>query len=370
MRLAATLPTPPSSPYADEGTAQHELSELYARFLLLGKLTPEEFESAVAAWRIDHAHAIIDEYEMKTHARNYVELLRDIKAKMPDSVLLLEQRVPTGIPQCWGTGDAVFVSPTKITVVDLKYGKGVRVEAAGNPQLKLYGVGGLEAFGDMLGEVEEVEWIVYQPRLDHVDSDSMSAADLRAWRDSLLPVAEAALGPDAGFGPSEDACRWCPASGNCAAQTAFFTSMDFGDQPETLSVEDLADLLPRLDGIEAWCAAVRASALDRAYGQGETIPGYKVVRSSGKRYVANEAGAMEALYLLGVPQEVYATTKIKGIGELEKLGYIKTLRPFISKTEGKPSLAPESDNRDSITPDSDAALAFAEPHTDSTKDEA
>jgi hypothetical protein len=80
-------------------------------------------------------------------------------------MLLLEQRLPTGIPDCWGTSDAVIVSPDAVEVCDFKYGLGVRVDAEGNPQIRLYGVGALEAYGDLLGDVHTVRLHIFQPRL-------------------------------------------------------------------------------------------------------------------------------------------------------------------------------------------------------------
>jgi hypothetical protein len=340
------------------------LAELYARFLLLSDVTPEEFEAAIDRWREQYGTDVVDEMAMKQDAIGYVDLLRDNLTEHSGSVLLLEQRVDPGIPECAGTADAVIVSASHVEVIDIKYGRGVRVEAIGNSQLRLYGVGGLEGFGDLLGDVKEVTYTVWQPRLDHLDSETMASVDLRAWRDSLIPIAEAALKPGAPYGPSENACRWCVMSGNCVAQVEYFTALDFSTTPETLTAEDLGELLPRLDGIEAWVNAVKASALKRAYNDEEAIPGFKVVMSNGKRFVSDEKGLIEALDMIGIDRDKYTTTKVVGIGELTKLGVIDTVKPFISKTDGKPCLAPEDDRRDSVNSHSGAALAFAEELTE------
>jgi len=267
------------------------------------------------------------------------------------------------VPSCWGTSDAVIVSPVHVEIVDLKYGQGVWVEARGNPQLRLYGVGALEAFGDILGEAEFVRVTVYQPRLNNTASEELSAAELLAWRDSIIPIAEAALGHDAPFGPSDVACRWCPASGQCAAQLQYATALDFGVAPELLSEEDLADALNRIPQIEAWCAAVRDLALDWAYSKGKTIPGYKVVRSGGKRFVQDPEGALGALTAIGYALDEVSKRKINGIGELEKLlggDFSVAVGPFIAKTEGSISLVTEDDRRASIEPNSEAAKEFEE----------
>lgn len=337
---------PESSLYADEGTAAHALSELFARRQLI------EHQGVTALdllnWRTTHGHAILDEEEMLHHAQAYVELLREKMSEHPNTVLLLEQRVPTGIPSCWGTSDAVLVSPSHVEIVDLKYGKGIFVSVRGNPQLRLYGVGALEAFGELLGDVETVTMTVYQPRLSNTASETLKTAELVAWRDSLIPVAERALGHDAEFHPSDDACRWCPANGQCKAQFEWATMMDFGVVPEIISDEELGTILLQIPMIEQWCAAVRAYALDRVYDKGATVPGYKVVLSSGQRYVADPAQAIEALEMIGYSLNEIVNTKIKGIGDLEKLLGRKgfhVLDPFVRKTDGKPSLVPDDDPR-------------------------
>ncbi len=43
--------------------------------------------------------------------------------------------------QGFGTADALIIANNTIEVIDLKYGKGVKVDAQNNPQLMLYGLG-------------------------------------------------------------------------------------------------------------------------------------------------------------------------------------------------------------------------------------
>lgn len=363
IRMSEAVPEQPDSVYAREGTAAHALAELMARHQLLGTVTDKQLPKLLAAWRKEYDILDEAEAEMAEHAQGYVEYLRDRLAEVPGGQLMLEQRLPTGVPDSWGTSDAVIVSPTVVESCDFKYGLGVRVEAVGNPQIRLYGVGALEAYGDLLGEVETVRVTVYQPRLDHVAWEELPADELRAWRDQVvLPAAELALGPDAPFGPSEDACRWCPASGNCKAQLEWATARDFGLQPEVLTDEELANALDQIPGIKAWCAAVEDYALHRTYSEGKPIPGYKVVMSGGKRSISDHAGALEALLDMGYDEDAVSTRKVKGIGDLEKLlknSFDDVVGPFVKKGDGSPSVVPESDKRDAINPEGQAAADFA-----------
>lgn len=363
VRMAESPTKRTESTYAAEGTAAHALAELMARRLLLKSLSDSEFDVALQDWRDAYSVSAALEDEMTGHAQAYVDYLKSRMELHPDSQLLLEQRLPTGIPDCWGTSDAVIISPDAVESVDLKYGLGVRVYAVGNPQLRLYGVGALEEYGDLLGEVSTVCLTVFQPRLGHVDTEELSPSDLRAWRDKLLPLAKAALEPGAPFGPGEDTCRWCPSSGNCRAQMEWATRRDFETSVDELDDEDLAAALDLIPFLRLWCAAVDDFCLDRAYSRGRPIPGYKVVLSGGKRIVSDPVGALEALVQLGYELDEVSTRKVKGVGDLTKFlagDFDIAVGPFVTKGTGSPSLVRESDRRDALDPASEAAKDFSE----------
>lgn len=359
------MPQQKSSVYATEGTAAHELAELMARDQILGMVGHDKTK-ALRTWRKKYAITDEAEAEMMEHAQGYVDFLErrmtEVAAVSGEAaILLLEQRLPTGITDSWGISDAIIVSTTSVDSIDYKYGLGVRVEAVGNPQLRLYGVGALETYGDLLGDVEIVRLTVYQPRLGHVASEELSATALRQWRDSLIPVAQQALGPDAPFGPGEDTCRWCPASGSCLAQMEWATARDFGVKSEMMSDDELAKALDDIPGIKSWCTQVEAYALNRAYSDGKPIPGYKVVMSGGKRQVTDPEGLITAAVAVGYAKEAVSVTKAKGIGELEKLlkeDFDTVAGPFVAKSTGSPSLVPESDKRQAIDPEAQAAKDF------------
>lgn len=358
IRMEEAVPPQKESTYAREGTAAHARAEMLARHLILGEPLDDE---DVDAWRAEYDISDEADAEMEEHALAYVDLLRSRLAANPGSVLLLEQRLPTGIKSCWGTSDAVIVSPEVVESVDFKYGLGVKVDAQANPQLRLYGVGALDTFGDLLGDVQTVRLTVHQPRLGHTDTEELSAAELREWRDSIKPVAEVALGPNAPFGPGEDTCRWCPASGRCRAQMEFATQRDFA-KADTLDEYEVAELLERVPAIEAWCAALKDYALNRAYSEGVAIPGFKVVMSGGRRSITDPDGALAALTAIGYDKDAVSTRKMKALGDLETLlrgDFEVAVAPFITKGKGSPSLVPESDKRVAISPESTAAEDFA-----------
>jgi hypothetical protein len=358
-----------SSVYAEEGTCAHELGEIKVSFEF-GLIDRATFNRRRARWvKKWPEYAEVEEtlVEMERHTDAYVELIRERAALYPHTQVMVEQRLNTGIPQSWGTSDTVLASPRHIEIVDFKYGAGVAVEAEGNPQLRLYALGALDTYGDLLGETEAVFMTVHQPRMDHVLTAEMTPDSLREWRSRILPIAQEALGADAHFGPSEAACRWCPASGRCEAQVQAAFPDDLLDEPvEELTEDRVAELLGRLPMLKDWLKAFEAQALTMAYSEGKTIPGWKVVRSGGQRRVKDEAKAQEVLEAEGLERDEFMTTKVKGIGDLEKLlgkDRFKELLEapgIVAKSEGKESLAPESDSRPSITPNAEAAAAFGD----------
>lgn len=361
------------SVYALEGTAAHALAELEARRHILKAFQGTHgYAKARRAWEKEFAAVLNDAViaEMEAHVKDYVALLRGALKAFPNSVLMLEERVETGIPTCSGTADAVIVSPEHVEIIDLKYGQGIPVNAHENSQLMLYGVGALETFGDVLGDTKIVLMTVFQPRLDSTSTYELMADELRAWRDEQLPIAEAALGPDAWFNPSAETCRWCPAAGQCVAQMLQATQEDFGvdlSEPprsaDLMDPEQMAKALERLPDIKHWVSSVEDAALDQAYSGGVEIPGWKVVLSGGKRIVSDQEAALEALFAAGHPFEQVAKKSIRGIGELEKLlgksDFETLVGPHITKTTGKPALARESDKRASINPADEARKEFS-----------
>jgi len=360
------IPANDESSYAREGTIAHELGEIEARYHF-------HIDDAATYARKKDEWVLMFEAEkyepgtrqdMERHIERYIELIEERMAMFPNSTVMFEERVDTGVPTCWGTSDTVVVSPSHVEIIDLKYGAGVPVSAIENSQLRLYGLGALDTFGDLLGETEIVRTTVFQPRLGNTSTEELPADELRQWRKEVaLPAAEAALDDEQGeFAPSDTACRWCPLAGICRARMEKNTQDDFGAQPDTLSFEELGEVLGRIGEIRSWCSAVEDYALDAAYSQGKEIPGWKVVRSGGRRVISDATAAIQTLIDAGFTAEQVTEFKPKGLGVLEKL-VGKTELPavlgdLLVKTPGKPSLAPEADKRPAISPTSEAIKDF------------
>lgn len=357
------------SVYALEGTTAHELGEIRAceRF---GLCTPAYTVKRVKEWSAAATENGFDaevQEDMERYMAEYCDFIAKVMDEHVEPNLFLEQRYETGVPEVWGTTDAAIVSARRLDVVDLKYGMGVRINSDDNPQLMFYGLGALEQF-DLVGSIEVVVFWIFQPRLGHVSRFEMSAEDLRTWRDmTAIPAARLALSDDAPFHPSESACRFCPASGSCRAQVEQVL-LDFRE-PDLLTPLELGQQLDRVAEVRAWCDAIEAKALDSAYTQGVPIPGWKVVRSNGRRSIPDSEAAIKKLQAAGYKVGEVAERKIKTLGALEKLMRSReqelneVLGELITKSEGRPALARETDSRPEIDPVSDAQADFG-PHHD------
>lgn len=361
--------------YAAEGTCAHALAEIKAS-VRFGLRTERQGITARVRWMHEWEQFTKDPetvLAMDEHTDSYVILLERLFREMgPGTHVALEQRLQTSITGSWGTTDALLSNPFTICCVDFKYGAGVPVLVEGNEQLMLYADGGLRKM-DIVGTVERIIMVVHQPRINnYVGMAEMTADELRAWTDTVRPIAAEALAGSDRFGPSDKACRWCQHSGQCAAQTAWIFDDGWeGTDTRLLSPEQISTYLDKVDSIKNWLEDFEATALDKAYSQGVKIPGYKVVRSGGSRKIHDPEGARTRLLAEGYQEDEIMNTpdpKIKGIGDLESLlgkpQFSTLMAPFVHKPPGREALASEDDPRPAINPNTEAAADFALPDED------
>jgi hypothetical protein len=359
------------SAFAAEGTWAHDEAEARAG-LHFGLIDQHAYDQHREAWLAAGHLNGWDAAEADEHVATYVAMLQDIHDSLSAGgervTVRLEIRVQTGVPGSWGTADAALSTVRKIAVVDFKYGKGHRVYARENPQAMLYAVGVVEIL-DPLGTIEDVLIGICQPRVEGgITTWAIPAASLTEWRDhEVMEAAAESQRPDARFGPSEEACRWCPASGICKPRMEYVTRRDFGD-PNAMDMDELAEQVKRIGEVRDWCNAVEKEGLIQTYTNGKTLPGLKVVLSGGKASIkaADKPKAIETLVAAGYdkgkvtrqpPEDTQTLSALdKVVGGRERLAEV--LGPLLSKGDGSPSLVPEDDPREAITPTTQAAKDF------------
>jgi hypothetical protein len=346
------------SVFAEEGTRAHTLAYLEAS-RAFDLMDERDYLTHKAAWlRQAEAHGD-DVEEMEEGAREYVTVLQDIHSDLAEDgpvQVLLERRVDPAVPGSWGTADAILVGIRRIAVVDYKFGRGVVVEVERNPQVMLYGLGALELM-DLLGTIEDVDLVVVQPRAGGISRWSLSADDLKGWRETVvLPVVAETSMPEARLVPGD-------AAGVCKARAAWVTRRDFGD-PDLMDEDDLADAVRRLKEIRDWCNAVEAEALRQAYSYGARLPGLKVVMSGGKRTIKDKAAAIDRLVAAGFSRSKVAREDTQTLSALERLvgaeRLVAVLGDLLVRSPGSPSLVPEDDRREAVTSLSQAETDFRE----------
>lgn len=159
-RLEQYFPYSTSS-VAAEGTAAHALDEYK-----IHRLLDDKFKRPTSDYQSDEMENLTDDY-----ASYVLEQCHKIREYTPDATIRVEQKLdfPKYVPKGLGTGDRIIVSDHLLHIIDLKYGKGVRVEAQNNPQMKLYAVGVLEMFGGLYN-ADEVETTIFQPRMANIST--------------------------------------------------------------------------------------------------------------------------------------------------------------------------------------------------------
>ena len=357
------------STYAREGTKAHELSELKLR-REIGEMNSYAFSERVKD--LERRFGPIDQ-EMEEATNFYVgivmERLFEARRTCPDAKLMLETRLDFSpwVPHGFGTGDAIVIGDTLLDVIDLKYGKGVPVDAVDNPQTRLYMLGAINLFGTLY-DFQKVRGTIVQPRLDSVTEEIMDRSDLLEWADfEVVDRATLAWEGRGEFLPG-DHCRFCAAKAICSARAAaalkiFNTGLD---APALLPDEQIPEILACTAIAKSWISDLENYAQAQAI-RGQSWPGYKLVRGRSVRSWKNAEDAADNLLRAGYKREDIFKNELRSVSDIEKKLGKKNFRTFaeayVFKPEGALTLVPESDKRQAVNP-ADADFAdMATPET-------
>lgn len=363
--------------FTREGTIAHAMAEAILRDMLANKVEifpePAEYLTSRSGiilaefcrtcdhegfdWR-EMAETVYDHY-----VRPVYESYLGAKLQDPEAELLIEAklRLSEYIPEGFGSSDAVLIYKDKMEVFDLKYGKGVKVEADNNAQMMCYALGAYCGPGEFY-DINTVRMTIIQPRLKHESSFEICVVDLLFWAEQVLkPAAQAAFKGEGAQIPG-DHCRFCKVAARCKALAAHTLEVTKEKhEPGLMTMEEIAQLLPHFETIKNWIGSVEDYALNQALN-GETVPGYKVVEGTSRRKIENTDTAIQKLKDAGIPEDSYMKPReMKTISDLEKAltkkGFNAILGPLVIKPQGKPTLVENSDPR---KPYSKAADDFKE----------
>lgn len=325
--------------FTQEGTTAHEVAEVIARARLAG-ITEFDYPKGATP-------------EMLGCAVEYADYIEEQK-KSNDATVLLEQRVDFSawVPHGFGTCDCLIIQDDTLTVIDYKYGQGVTVSATDNPQLKLYALGAMYEYGEVLG-ITKVEMHIFQPRLNNISTDSISVDDLYEWANKTVkPTAEKAMNGKGKYSPGEH-CRFCQHAGKCRALTKTCTEyLDIHGAKVGLPVlapYEVADVLRMEPLISLWLKKVKEQALTTLMN-GDELPGYKLVEGKlGNRKWKNERETFDLLVSKGYEEPFITETRLLSPSQMDKaIGKKKVaelLEDHIERAPGSPTIAPIHDKR-------------------------
>ena len=353
-----------TSEYAEEGTAAHELCELTARYWL-GEISEAEYENQ----RDELAKGKYYNAEMQECANDYAKFVAEKTAvareTCEDAFTALEVRVDFSkyVKDGFGTGDCIIVSDNVLEIIDFKYGKGVRVEAAGNPQMKLYALGAYLEYNTLF-DIDSVRMTIFQPRLSGVQSsDEITVKELLEWAEKYVkPRAKLAYKGEGEFAPSEEVCKFCRAKAQCKARADKNLKL-FDEAPDVLLLtpEDAGKILEQAGDIQSWLADLE-SLVSSTLLAGQPVEGWKMVEGRSNLRFADELKVEAAMKSAGYDESLLYERKLITLTQMEKdfgkKAVAETLGELIVKPQGKPTLAPAKDKRPEFRPEEQLLAEF------------
>jgi hypothetical protein len=359
------------SEFAAEGTAAHELAEDCLRKGTNAKEFLGRLFQIVSDDGLETYEFVVDD-DMAAYVQTYIDFVR---RESLGADLLIEQKLSTlpvyGVEDQSGTADAVVLDHLTgtVTVIDLKYGRGLKVHAASNDQLRTYGLAALEEH-DLAGDWEQVRMVIHQPRLDHISEEVLTVDELRAWGIEAAEAAQVAMlahkadvdecEANGWLRPSEKACQWCPAKAVCPALERFVGETCFDDltletvnDPTEDTAEDLGAKRALVSLVESWCKAVVAET-DKRLELGQPVSGWKLVQGRrGARQWEDEAAAEDMLKKWRLKKDVMYTMKVVSPTQAEKIltpQRWEKAQELVVQKDGKPQAVPDSDPRPALEP--------------------
>lgn len=284
VALSAGVPDRGSAA-ADEGTAYHMLSahciqqgvnatEFIGQDIVIWQRPESDDDGAVfgSEWATmsqsvpppDERRRFTIDKENAAFAQQYIDYVR---ASAQDNVLYVEQSLPidhlTDEENASGTGDCIIINglQKELTIIDLKFGRGVEVTAKENPQLMMYALGAMEKFGDMF-DFTRFKLCIHQPRsgdgapqewecdletlqafankIKRAASSVWAAIDLyNMFMEAGQPLPQQWI--DGNLFVTEKGCKFCRAQAKCpkiAEMTADVTGVNF-EAPSAAGFDDL-----------------------------------------------------------------------------------------------------------------------------------
>lgn len=348
--------------YAKEGTLAHELSELKLKHYLDSKgFGKRKLNAAVKKIKEEELY----QAEMDGFTDNYVDFIKEKALSFPSKPYIeIEKRVDfsSWVPGGFGTCDCILIHGSTLSIIDLKYGKGVPVSAEKNEQLILYALGAYNAF-NLIYDIKKIEMNIVQPRLNNYSSWEVDLTELLLWGDYFNVQSSKALSGNGELVPSAKACKFCKARDICSARAENNLALEseIHLNPNEIPRDKLFEYISRGEDIAKWVNDLKAYALNLCL-TGEDVKGLKAVAGRTSRSWSNQDEALKKLIDGGIDEAIIFDKVPLTLAKLEKaLGkelFNNLVGDMVVTSTGKPTLVFENDKRPAITDSVKATSIF------------
>lgn len=350
-----------TSEAAKEGTLAHEICEAKLRNYFFTK----EFSKRKLTNRLKKLSADpLYQKEMDVHTDAYTDFVKQAALCFEHQPsVLIEQKLDLSsiIPDGFGTADCILIGGNVLHVIDFKYGKGVPVEAEGNPQMLIYAWGAYYRYS-LLYPIDTIRVSIVQPRLDIFSTAEYELKYLRNFSDYVGHQAALAAKGEGEF-KAGDWCRFCRARKTCRARAeenvklAGFTER----KPPLITNTEAGEYLRMGKDVARWLSDLEDYALSECLA-GREVDGWKAVEGRSRRDWVDQEKAFAAIIAAGMPKEMLYETSPLSLAKIEKLmgkkDFSATVGNLVEKSPGKPTLVQESDKRPAISNQVTAKEAF------------
>lgn len=361
-----------SSVYAETGHLAHELCEIKLK-LYFKQMTADEFKKRLEAIEVDKLYTTDMLSNSETYLQTVKELSMEHYAVAP--IAYIEQLVKYDDicgEDGFGTSDCILLGGDTLTVVDYKNGQGVAVPAKNNPQMRLYAYGALHSIVmPFLYDIKKIVMCIVQPNINMVSTDVISKDELLNWIDTEVKPAVAKIQSGCKDRIPGHWCKdaFCPNYAYCAAWREMFAAVYADYQTEykdievdTLSPDELGELYTKTQALSSWLKKLDTQ-VETQLKNNVPVKGWKLVAGRSNRVFTDVDKAYEVLSEAAkLDKEMFYSRVPLGITEASKLVGKKlfdaTCEPYMTKSQGKPAVVPESDPRKAI--DTSAASDFAD----------
>jgi hypothetical protein len=355
--------------HADQGTD----AALVAERILTGGFSPERIENIMAGGDPNISQHWKPEWTEPM--RRYIEAVAELHEWVGelDGTFVVEEKIQAFYGGSGLIPDAVIFSPTRLAIMDLKWGVAVEVPAEKNPQLVIGAVSIAKHHKLEFMDDTPVRLAICQPRhrtgpLNPVWDTTWGEVIAEA-RKIKQAVDTIQSGAETRFYPESTVCQFCliGEAGLCPARngqtealtkpvTGGFALAEVDDAQKALILSSWKDIK---DTVDSWAEDFLARGL-----AGETLPAgmYVGVSKGGHRKWADDAERQLKLQVLGAGGDdsvLYEPRELKSPAQVEELKPKLKLDGLTTKSPGKPKLSfaesgdPAFENKATVAPSID-----------------